>query len=115
MIYNKNNDDKMFETLGELIKDMEDYENEIKRLENKKAKPEKEKKELIRLKKDYKLIVETINRANDYFLEQVGGPISLYYFLKELAKQGDGQAKKDIESMKPFIHKYMSEDINYNN
>ena len=111
MKHQQYNDDQLFKDLGETIKDMEEYEKEIERLEIKAYKTEKEIKKIILLKKQHKFIKETVTRANDYFLEQVGGPMSLYFFVKELAEQGDEQAKKDLENMKPFIHKYMSEEI----
>lgn len=110
MTQKKDKDDELFEQLGEIIEEMEAFEKEVERLEKIKNKTEAKKKELKQLKKDLERIKETANRANGYFLEKAGGPMALYYFVKQLAEQGDEQAKKDLESMKPFIHEYLPEE-----
>ena len=89
-------------------------EDEIERLENKAYKTIEDKNKLKEYRKLSAIISPEVDRIINEQMKKPGAYEGLYYFVKELAEQGDKQAKKDLITMTPKFHKYLEGKNNMN-
>ncbi len=115
MKINQNNKDQKQEFDEKFILEKSLYlEDEIKRLENKTNKTVKEKKKLKKYREQFKIVNPIANRILDELFKEPGMYVSYYYFVKELAEQGDEQCIEDMKKLKPEFHQFLKEKTENN-